>query len=120
MQAHTVDRIEERQRDQGEDKNSQVGVNMPQVRDDHTAVVGNGGDLGENLGVSQAVNYCTREQTEQTRDDVIDFSFAGPGDTGAWSGSGERHPDPKDQATQKVADDVGGRNGREDDQPHCP
>ena len=66
------------------------------------------GNLRENLLVGQTVNYCTGQETEQTRDDVIEFSFAGPGDAGAWSVPGQSHADPEDQPADQIADDIGG------------
>ena len=66
--------------------------------------------------VSQAKNQCTCQETKQTRDDVIYFSFAGPGDTGAWSVPGKSHAYSEYQPAAQVANDISCRHGGKGDQ----
>jgi hypothetical protein len=88
LHAHAVNQVEEQERHQRKCENGEIGVEIPQSRDDDVTVVGQIRDLREYLLIGQTEDNGAREEAKQTRDQVIQFSFAGPGDTGAWSVTG--------------------------------
>ena len=96
LQTHTVDQIEQDQRQQAECQYRQEWTYIPQLWHCHSSQVGNLGNLRKHLLVSQAKNHCSSQETKQTRHQIIQFSFAGPGDTGAWSVSHQGHAYPED------------------------
>jgi len=67
------------------------------------------------LLIGQSVDNGTSQETKQTRDDVIQFSFAGPGDTGSWSETGQGHPYPEYETANEIANDVCRRYIRKSD-----
>jgi hypothetical protein len=108
MQSCPVNQIEQQDRHERKSKHSKVGIDIPQIWHGHIAIIGNLGDLGKYLLIGQTEKYCTHQETEQTRDKVIKFSFAGPGDTSTWSVPHQSHPHTEQQPACQVADDVGG------------
>ena len=58
--------------------------------------------------IGQAVDDCTGQKAQETRNEIIQFSFAGAGDTGARSVPGQGHADAENQAADQVADDIRG------------
>lgn len=91
---------------------------MPQVGHDRSAIVSNSRNLGKNLLISEAVYNSTGQKTQKSRDQVIYFAFAGPGGTCTRSITGERHTKAKNETTNQVSGDVGGRYVGEGNHTH--
>jgi hypothetical protein len=85
MHSGPVDQIEQQQGDQGEQQDKQEWSDIPQVRHDHIAKLGDLLDLRKHLLVSQAKKHCASEETQETRDQIIELAFAAPGGAGARS-----------------------------------
>ena len=71
FQPGPVDQIEQQECHERESKYGQVGIDVPQIGEYNTAVVGKSGDLRENLLVGHAKENCTGQETEQTRNNVV-------------------------------------------------
>ncbi len=65
--------------------------------------------------IGQAVNNGASQKTKQTGDNVIQFSFAGPGDASTRSVTCERHAHAKYQSTHEIPDNIGCGHIREFD-----
>jgi hypothetical protein len=113
MQASPVDQVEKKHADQTKSCYCKIGIEIPQIWDNYRANVGQLLDLGEYLLVGQPKDRSTNKKTQQSRDQIVKFSFAAPGGAGAWSESGDGHTDPEDQAAYQISSDISLRNARE-------
>ena len=62
-QAAAVDQVEQEHGDQSEQQHEQVRVQLPEIRYDHVANLGDGRDLREDLLVSQPEEDCAGQET---------------------------------------------------------
>ncbi len=97
MHSHPVDQVEEQQRHQAERKNCKIRIEVPKIGENHVSHVRQLRDLREYLLVREAEDDGTSEKAQQTGDQIIKFSFAGPGGTCARSVSGQGHTNPEQQ-----------------------
>jgi hypothetical protein len=67
----------------------QKWVEIPKVGHDHVAQVGDFQNPRHDLLVGETENDCACQQSQDTRDEIIQFSFAGPGGTGTRSVPGQ-------------------------------
>jgi hypothetical protein len=117
VQPAAVDQIEQEDRDHTEKQHEEIRVKVPDVGHDDVAVFGNRRDTRENLLVSQSENHRARQESQETGDDVIQFSFTATGGAGARSVTTQCHADAEDQAAHQVAHYIRSRNVGEGDQP---
>ena len=68
MQTAPVDGIEQQKADQPKQKHKEVWVQVPQIRHDHIAELGQSGDLGVDLLVGKAEEYCANQKTQEAGD----------------------------------------------------
>ncbi len=113
VQSCPVDQIEQEYAHQSKEQHGQVGIEVPDIGHDDIAIVGDFRYHWENLLVSHTINHSADQETEQTRDDIIELAFAAPGGAGARSEPGEGHAHTKYQPSNQVPDDVGGRHAGE-------
>jgi len=64
--------------------------------------------LGEDLLVGEPKEDSPSEETEHTRNEIIELAFAAPGGASARSVTGEGHAHTEYQTANQVADDVRG------------
>ncbi len=107
METAAVDGVEQQHADQAEKQHKQVGVQVPQIGHDHVADFCQGGNLGEDLLVGEAVDDCANQETQEAGDQIIELSFAATGGASARSVPGEGHAHAEDQPSDKVPDDIG-------------
>ena len=119
LPTNPVNQIEEQEGNEGEHQNEQERIDVPHIRHDHVAELGNRRDGGEHELVGKTVNYCANKKTEETGDDIVELAFAATGGACTRSVTGEGHADPKDQPADDVTDDIRGRYSREDNQPQA-
>ena len=117
MKSCPVDQVEQDQGHQRKYQYKEIRVEVPHVRHDHAAIIGELGYGWEYLLISQAVNNCADKKAQETRNDIVELAFAATGGASAWSVPGKRHPYAKYQSPDDITDDISGRYGREGDQP---
>ncbi len=85
LHAHAINSIEQQQAHEGDGQHGHVGIDVPQIGHDDVAVVGQFRDLWKHLLIGETEDGSASQETKQPRDEIVKFSFAGPGGTGAWS-----------------------------------
>jgi hypothetical protein len=109
-EAGPVDQVEKQDRDERKENDEQKGADVEQFGDDDIPVVGDARNNRKYLLVSEAEKYCTNEEAQQTRDEIIKLSFAATGGASTRSEPGQGHPYAKDQSTDHIAGDIGRRD----------
>jgi len=62
--------------------------------------------LWEHLLVGQAEDSRASQETEHSRDQIVELAFAAPGGAGAWSEAGKSHAHAEYQPSEQIANDV--------------
>jgi hypothetical protein len=102
------DQIEQEKDQDHKDANQQGRADIPEIWQGLIAKIGDFLNGWKDLLVSETVEERACNQTQNSREEVIKFAFAGPGGTGAWSVPGERHSQTEDQSAEQISKHIGG------------
>jgi hypothetical protein len=96
LHACPVDQVEEQNSKQPKEQHNQEGAQIPQVWNDHVTDFSDFFDLWEDLLIGQTKEYCTSEKTQESRNQIIQLSFAATGGASTRSVTHQSHANAKD------------------------
>ena len=108
FQSCPVNQVEQQERNQRKEGDKQEGTDIPQVGNNHIAIVGNARNNREHLLVGKTINNRANQETQQTWDKIIELAFAAAGGASTRSVTGQSHPDAKNQPANHVTHKIGG------------